>query len=73
MRYMLTNIAVHGWEAWIGEALRGVAAGSYVAWATVDRASGQAVGSTRFGDIEPEHGRVEIGRASCRERVFAVV
>jgi N-acetyltransferase len=61
MRYMLTNIAVHGWEAWIGEALRGVAAGTYVAWATVDRASGQAVGSTRFGDIEPDHGRVEIG------------
>ena len=61
MRYMLTNIPVHGWEAWIGEALRGVAAGRYVAWATVDRASGQAVGSTRFGDIEPEHGRVEIG------------
>ena len=61
MRYMLTNIPVHGWEAWIGEALRGVAAGTYVAWATVDRASGQAVGSTRFGDIEPDHGRVEIG------------
>ena len=61
MRYMLTNIPVHGWEAWIGEALRGVAAGRYVAWATVDRASGQAVGSTRFGDIEPDHGRVEIG------------
>jgi RimJ/RimL family protein N-acetyltransferase len=32
-----------------------------VAWATVDRASGRAIGSTRFGDIEPDHGRVEIG------------
>jgi RimJ/RimL family protein N-acetyltransferase len=32
-----------------------------VAWATVERATRQAVGSTRFGDIAPEHGRVEIG------------
>jgi RimJ/RimL family protein N-acetyltransferase len=61
LRYMMTSIAAHGWEAWIGEALQGVAAGEYVAWATVDRASGRAVGSTRLGDIEPEHGRVEIG------------
>jgi N-acetyltransferase len=61
LRFMMTNIAANGWEAWIGEALQGVAAGAYVAWATIDRASGRAVGSTRFGDIEPEHGRVEIG------------
>jgi RimJ/RimL family protein N-acetyltransferase len=60
-RYMGTNIAAHGWEAWIAEALDGVAAGRYVAWATVDRGSGRAVGSTRFGDISPLDGRVEIG------------
>ena len=60
-RYMGTNIAAHGWEAWLREALDGVADGRYVAWATVDRASGRAIGSTRFGDIAPEHGRVEIG------------
>jgi N-acetyltransferase len=60
-RYMGINIAAHGWEAWLREALDGVADGRYVAWATVDRASGRAIGSTRFGDIAPEHGRVEIG------------
>ena len=50
-----------GWEAWIAEALTGQAVGRYIVWATVDRASGKAIGSTRFGDIEPAHGRVEIG------------
>lgn len=60
-RYMGTSIAVHGWDAWLAEALDGVAAGRFVAWATVDRATGQAVGSTRFGDISPADGRVEIG------------
>ena len=60
-RYMGTNIAAHGWDAWLREALDGVAEGRYVAWATVDRESGRAVGSTRFGDISPRDGRVEIG------------
>jgi RimJ/RimL family protein N-acetyltransferase len=50
-----------GWEAWLTEALTGQAVGRYICWATVDRASGNAIGSTRFGDIEPAHGRVEIG------------
>jgi RimJ/RimL family protein N-acetyltransferase len=60
-RFMGTNIAAHGWGAWLREALDGVAEGRYIAWATVDRASGRAVGSTRFGDISPRDGRVEIG------------
>ena len=60
-RYMGMSIPVHGWDAWLGEALEGVVAGRYVAWATVDRATGRAVGSTRFGDISPDDGRVEIG------------
>lgn len=60
-RYMGINIPVHGWDAWLGEALEGVAAGRYVAWATIDRATGRAIGSTRFGDISPADGRVEIG------------
>jgi RimJ/RimL family protein N-acetyltransferase len=60
-RYMGMNIPMHGWDAWLAEAQAGVAAGRYVAWATVDRASGRAVGSTRFGDIAPADGRVEIG------------
>ena len=60
-RFMGTNIAAHGWDAWLQEALEGVADGRYVAWATVDRQTGRAVGSTRFGDISPGDGRLEIG------------
>lgn len=60
-RYMGTSIAVHGWTAWLQEALNGVAEGRYIAWATIDRETGRAVGSTRFGDISPADGRVEIG------------
>ncbi len=59
-RYMASNTA-SDWDAWLREALDGVAAGTYVAWATVDQATARAIGSTRFGDIAPVHGRVEIG------------
>jgi RimJ/RimL family protein N-acetyltransferase len=45
------------WPAYLAAAL----APEFVAWATVERATGRAVGSTRFGDIAPEHERVEIG------------
>jgi RimJ/RimL family protein N-acetyltransferase len=45
------------WPTYLAAAL----APEFVAWATVERATRQAVGSTRFGDIAPEHGRVEIG------------
>ena len=36
-------------------------AGSALPFATIDIASGQPIGSTRFGSIVPEHKRVEIG------------
>jgi N-acetyltransferase len=45
------------WPAYLADA-QGL---DFVAWATVERASGKAVGATRFGDIAPEHDRVEIG------------
>jgi N-acetyltransferase len=61
LRYMFLTIPTHGWDAWYGEAAEGVRAGRYVAWATVERASGRAVGSTRFGDIDVPSERVEIG------------
>ncbi len=61
LRYMSTNIAAHGWDTWWSEAAAGVADGRYVAWATVERASGLAVGSTRFGDIDVPSERLEIG------------
>lgn len=58
-RYMGADLSIgpSAWAAYLADALRP----DYVAWATVDTATGRAVGSTRFGDIAPEHGRVEIG------------
>jgi RimJ/RimL family protein N-acetyltransferase len=58
-RYMGTDLSVDeaAWPAYLADALRP----DYVAWATVDTTSGRAIGSSRFGDIAPEHGRVEIG------------
>jgi RimJ/RimL family protein N-acetyltransferase len=58
-RYMGADLSVgpNAWAPYLADALRP----EYVAWATVDAATGRAVGSTRFGDIAPEHGRVEIG------------
>ena len=47
--------------AYIQAALDGHARGEMLAFATVDRASGEVVGSTRFGNIVPQHKRVEIG------------
>jgi RimJ/RimL family protein N-acetyltransferase len=55
---MSSDLSVPGaWPAYLEHAL----GPDFVAWATVDRASGRALGSTRFGDIEPDHDRVEIG------------
>lgn len=58
-RYMGTDLSLgpDAWAPYLADAQRP----EYVAWATVDAATGRAVGSTRFGDIAPEHGRVEIG------------
>ena len=58
-RYMGSDLSVgaSAWPAYLAHALRP----EFVAWATVDAATGRAIGSTRFGDIAPEHGRVEIG------------
>ena len=51
------SVGADAWPAYLADALRP----DYVAWATVDAASGRAIGASRFGDIAPEHGRVEIG------------
>jgi N-acetyltransferase len=58
-RYMGSDLSIGEsvWQTYLIDALRP----EYVAWATVDVATGRAIGSTRFGDIAPEHGRVEIG------------
>ena len=58
-RYLFTDLSVGAaaWPAYLEDALRP----EYVSWATVDATTGRAVGSTRFLDIAPEHGRLEIG------------
>jgi RimJ/RimL family protein N-acetyltransferase len=45
----------------IADALSEQAAGTALPFATLDRASGRPVGSTRFGNIDRGHRRVEIG------------
>jgi RimJ/RimL family protein N-acetyltransferase len=62
--WRLTIAQVHdeaSLRAWLETALRNRAAGSELPFATVDRASGLAIGSTRFLSIVPEHRRLEIG------------
>jgi RimJ/RimL family protein N-acetyltransferase len=46
---------------YVAFALAEQAAGRALPFAVIDKATGQAVGSTRFGAIEPAHRRVEIG------------
>jgi RimJ/RimL family protein N-acetyltransferase len=58
-RYLFTDLSAGAsvWPAYLADALKP----EYISWATVHAATGRAVGSTRFLDIAPEHGRVEIG------------
>jgi N-acetyltransferase len=48
-------------RAWVEDALRARDAGAEVPFATVDAATGQILGSTRFMAIAPAHRRLEIG------------
>ncbi len=48
-------------RTWVEDALAAQEAGSALPFATVHRESERAVGSTRFGNVAPEHQRVEIG------------
>lgn len=50
-----------GVGAWLATAIANRAAGAELPFATVDVASGRAVGSSRFLSIAPEHRRLEIG------------
>ena len=50
-----------GLERWVETALTNAEAGIEVPFATVDRATGRAIGSSRFLSIVPEHRRLEIG------------
>ncbi len=48
-------------QDYLAEALRLRTDGKAYPFATVDRFSGRAVGSTRYGSLEPAHRRLEIG------------
>jgi RimJ/RimL family protein N-acetyltransferase len=50
-----------GLRAWLATALGNAAAGTEVPFATMDVASGRAIGSSRYMTIAPEHRRLEIG------------
>ncbi len=48
-------------RAYVETALREQAAGTALPFATIEKSAGRAVGSTRFGNIDRTHRRVEIG------------
>ena len=50
-----------GLRAWLATALANAEAGTEVPFATIDVASGRAIGSSRYMTITPEHRRLEIG------------
>ena len=50
-----------GLRAWFDQTQANARAGMEVPFATIDTASGRAIGSTRFMSIAPEHRRLEIG------------
>lgn len=50
-----------GLRDWMAAALANADAGLELPFATVERSTGRAVGSTRFMSIVPEHRRLEIG------------
>jgi len=50
-----------GLRAWVEAAITNAEAGTEMPFATIDRATGRAVGSSRFMSIVPDHRRLEIG------------
>jgi RimJ/RimL family protein N-acetyltransferase len=48
-------------RAWFDQTQAATVTGTELPFATIDRSSGQAIGSTRFMTITPEHRRLEIG------------
>jgi RimJ/RimL family protein N-acetyltransferase len=58
-RYTLSELwrGEEAWPAYLADALHP----QFLTWATALASTGEAIGSTRFGDISPHDGRVEIG------------
>ena len=59
--YSVNGATPETMRAFVADALEARARGTAVPFAVVDLASGQVVGSTRFGAIEHKHKRAEIG------------
>jgi len=60
--WMPARLATHDdVAAWLERALAGRAGGHELPFATIDRATGRPIGSTRYLAIAPEHRRLEIG------------
>jgi N-acetyltransferase len=57
-------------DTWIEHALRQQAAGEEVPFATLDAATGVAIGSTRFMALRPEHRSLEIGATWLTPRAW---
>ena len=60
-----------GLRRWVDAALANEEAGTERPFATIDLASGRAVGSSRYMTIVPEHKRLEIGWTWIGDRVPA--
>jgi RimJ/RimL family protein N-acetyltransferase len=61
-RFTPTQIhSTHDLDAYIETALSLQRAGTAIPFATIDRSTGRAIGSTRFGNIDPQNRRAEIG------------
>lgn len=54
-------------EAWFADATAG---GDRLAFAIVDKATGEAIGSTRFADVQPAHRKLEIGWTFIAQRYW---
>ncbi|MBV8637691.1 MAG: GNAT family N-acetyltransferase [Candidatus Eremiobacteraeota bacterium] len=52
---------------WVSDATAG---GDRLAFAIVDRATNETIGSTRFADIQPEHRKLEIGWTFIAQRYW---
>lgn len=61
-RWTIDRLETEGdMRRWLDETLAEQSDGRSIPFATVERASGRVVGSTRFGHLDPENRHVEIG------------
>lgn len=61
-RWTIDRLETEGdMRRWLDDTLAEQADGRSIPFATVERASGRVVGSTRFGHLDPENRHVEIG------------